>query len=568
MKYAITPILVLVFIQKNFAVIKGDRLPPLTSLGLNNSDFDPDVSGKYHMDAFVALKEKYQQTNGFPPSLLDVKQDMKEILIGYCSDSDESYEHCLKEANRFTSEEYHADLTPGAARSFLSESIMERLENSIISSHANNKESTLNEIYALKQELHDNEYDENEKLIGLMTLSIAAESFSFWHDVIHDENHIFHRRHEDGDRELQTVESFGFRFCLNILFVVQADYDGGAKEYDKQGDQFLTFNGILSIIYAAIVHSLSRFTQACEITTPPPSTFPTVKPSLSPTITASPTKTLTSQPSLRPSAEPSESPSTKPSLSFSPSVSFKPTSSIKTPEPTNKPSAQPSKEPSESPSASPSISFSPTFGEESLNELITCIAVIDEAYETQVTYFDEKWNRFRVFFPDRPFCLLQPSLFTSFADAQDYPYPAGVTDGSGISIPNNFYNDPKQIFKAVRRDNGDESQISDWYELCDLEGLRGEGISRVAFFIDESGSMTRDNVAASLDYFQEQLAIGGVEIVGAIYNDAEDWITPFLTNFGFDGPTITDPEILCKNESVSEKLSRWMRKISGNENKA
>ena len=156
----------------------------------------------------------------------------------------------------------------------------------------------------------------------------------------------------------------------------------------------------------------------------------------------------------------------------------------------------------------------------------------------------------------------------SSSEAQDYPYNQGIIVGSGISIPNNFYNDPNQIFASVKRDSGDSSQRSDWYKICDLEGLRQEGIARVAFFIDESGSMTRDNVQASLDYFQKQLADGGVEIVGAIYNDLEDWITPFLTNFGFDGPTITDPDILCRNESVSDKISRWMRKISGNEIKA
>ena len=186
------------------------------------------------MDAFIALEEKYQQTNGFPTLLSDALQDMKDILIGYCPDSAENNKHCLKEADRFTSEHYIADLTPGAAKSLLSGNIMERLENALFSSHANNKESTLNEINTLKQELYKNKYDESEKMIGLMTLSIAAESFSFWHNVIHNENHSFHLRREHDNRELQTIELFGYSFCLNLFILAQADYDGAAKEYYEQ----------------------------------------------------------------------------------------------------------------------------------------------------------------------------------------------------------------------------------------------------------------------------------------------------------------------------------------------
>ena len=56
-----------------------------------------------------------------------------------------------------------------------------------------------------------------------------------------------------------------------------------------------------------------------------------------------------------------------------------------------------------------------------------------------------------------------------------------------IFVPENFYDDDNTIFAAVNRDNGDADNLSDWFEICDLAGLRASSIAQVAFFIDESG---------------------------------------------------------------------------------
>lgn len=50
----------------------------------------------------------------------------------------------------------------------------------------------------------------------------------------------------------------------------------------------------------------------------------------------------------------------------------------------------------------------------------------------------------------------------------------------------------------------------------------------VGVFVDESGSMTRSTVAASLAKFEADLADAGLTI-SPVFNGRENWITPFTT---------------------------------------
>ena len=78
----------------------------------------------------------------------------------------------------------------------------------------------------------------------------------------------------------------------------------------------------------------------------------------------------------------------------------------------------------------------------------------------------------------------------------------------------------------VNRDNGNTSLASDWYTICNIDGIP-EG-SKIAMFIDNSGSMTTSVVQASYDAFVEKLNARGITII-TVENPNEDWITPFLT---------------------------------------
>ena len=79
----------------------------------------------------------------------------------------------------------------------------------------------------------------------------------------------------------------------------------------------------------------------------------------------------------------------------------------------------------------------------------------------------------------------------------------------------------------VNRDDGNSSVTSDWYTICGLDSLP-DG-SKVAIFIDGSGSMSMATIQASYDLLLSKLNARGITIISVTNND-EDWITPFLTD--------------------------------------
>jgi len=154
----------------------------------------------------------------------------------------------------------------------------------------------------------------------------------------------------------------------------------------------------------------------------------------------------------------------------------------------------------------------PTLNDRKQNEQLTCISVIDENNGRNVNIL---WGKLRDKFPDRPFCLLQP-------------VPAGG-DG-GLSLPLDFYTEENEnIHSEVTRRPEEETNPSDWYDICDMEASKARGITKVALFIDNSGSMITSHVQTSYDLFVEKLEERGFEIVVGVQNDKEDYITPCLT---------------------------------------
>lgn len=496
-------------------------------------DLNPDVVGEYHTVVFQSLREKYEQSSR-PSALSEVIADVKEILIGYCPwDNTKGFESCVQKTNEYTHENHYRKLKQGSTRDLLSVDIMTRLENAIYDSTS--KEKTLGAIETIKQDLK-NDNDMEHKDAKAIAISVAKESFSLWYDVFAEEDHPFRNSKSHDGRKLQL------QICLDIFAVVNADIDGATDAFNE--------GGILAAIINAVVASANAFFSACATSSPIPSSAPSEK-----APTASPTKTF-----IPPSTAPSEIPSLSPTISHAPSTSslpsFNPTlspePSVAT-NPSNIPSSTPTQVPSVESSVEPTTSFSPTVGEITLNRIITCVSVIDEAYETQTSFFQRKWEKFREFYPDRPFCLLQPAIFTNTFDEQNYAYAGGIDTVEALHIPDSFFNDEKTTFSVVKRDAGNTNESSDWFDICDLAGLREEGISRVAFFIDESGSLTRDAVEESLDLFQEKLDLEGIEVVAAIYNDEEDWVQPFLTNFGFQGPTPNNDDFFNTDDFLCRK---------------
>jgi len=78
----------------------------------------------------------------------------------------------------------------------------------------------------------------------------------------------------------------------------------------------------------------------------------------------------------------------------------------------------------------------------------------------------------------------------------------------------------------VSRDNGYAPNASDWFDICNLDSLP-DG-SKIALFIDNSGSMTTDTVRASYNLLVQKLNQKNMEII-VVENANENWITPFNT---------------------------------------
>ena len=98
-----------------------------------------------------------------------------------------------------------------------------------------------------------------------------------------------------------------------------------------------------------------------------------------------------------------------------------------------------------------------------------------------------------------------------------------ITDSSFVGS-----NKTDKTFGPVRvnRDGGNTASVSDWYTICNLDKVP-DG-SKVALFIDNSGSMTTSTVQASYDLLVSKLNARGITFI-TVENGTEDWISSFDT---------------------------------------
>jgi hypothetical protein len=77
---------------------------------------------------------------------------------------------------------------------------------------------------------------------------------------------------------------------------------------------------------------------------------------------------------------------------------------------------------------------------------------------------------------------------------------------------------------SVNRDSGNAAIASDWYNICGLDSIPNN--SKIAIFIDQSGSMNMNTIQASYDKLADKLNERGISFI-TVTNGSEDWITPF-----------------------------------------
>jgi hypothetical protein len=147
------------------------------------------------------------------------------------------------------------------------------------------------------------------------------------------------------------------------------------------------------------------------------------------------------------------------------------------------------------------------------NAVTICIAVIDESSQAPAI-MTSQWDTLRATFPDRPFCLLQPNM------------PGGDPPETALFRPVSFDNDPLTTFSFVnRQDTDDPSAVSDWYQICQIDAYRSQGLNRVSLFIDVSGSLVAEDVSLSIALFEQRVLENGINsLVDEEQNGSEDWI--------------------------------------------
>lgn len=151
-----------------------------------------------------------------------------------------------------------------------------------------------------------------------------------------------------------------------------------------------------------------------------------------------------------------------------------------------------------------------------------CIAVIDESNNGDNAPSIAEYNTFRETFPNRKHYLLQPvstgaaNTSVLMVSALESIYVSGF--GTDTSLNGNEIK-----VHPVNRDNGSADNASDWF---DIVGIQTGSITKLALFVDISGSMTLSTVAASYAKFIGTCTDAGIT-VRQESNQIEDWLEPF-----------------------------------------
>ena len=142
-----------------------------------------------------------------------------------------------------------------------------------------------------------------------------------------------------------------------------------------------------------------------------------------------------------------------------------------------------------------------------------CIAVNDDWFDSEDS-LNNDWSSFLNEHPNRPFCLLRPLDPSVSYNPVRFP-----TDPDFLSNPN-------VIVATVNRDEGDPALASDWLAACNYTDLSISDIDFVGLYVDETGSMTRDTVRASLNKFYADLTAAS-KTYCSYFSEAGDWIESF-----------------------------------------
>jgi hypothetical protein len=168
----------------------------------------------------------------------------------------------------------------------------------------------------------------------------------------------------------------------------------------------------------------------------------------------------------------------------------------------------------------------------STNETRWCVAVIDEDDSQTMSGNEAQWNSFRSNYPRRRHFVLEASLYPVDNTCQNnlfQGYEVTSVNGkpSSLRVPDNYKADLDKPYanwmQTVRT-----PCVDDWYAMIDARYLpRG---SKIALFIDNSGSMTTSTVQNSYNLFVQKLIERDIGFF-VVESNNESWIDVFNREF-------------------------------------
>eukprot|EP00797_Seminavis_robusta_P002101 Sro1129_g244410.1 n/a (414) ;mRNA; r:28055-29296 len=158
-------------------------------------------------------------------------------------------------------------------------------------------------------------------------------------------------------------------------------------------------------------------------------------------------------------------------------------------------------------------SSAPTLGPNGINQILGVVAVADVT-SASADEIQASWNAFRGRWPNRFFCLLQPTGF----------------DSGDLKVPVNFVLEgtDKKVYRNIRIDNGNSYFQSNWFDLCNLYQFEGTDVTIFPVYFGVAEAQIR----ASLSFFVQQVTSRGGSVIEApAVGGNGNWIDPLFREF-------------------------------------
>jgi hypothetical protein len=187
-------------------------------------------------------------------------------------------------------------------------------------------------------------------------------------------------------------------------------------------------------------------------------------------------------------------------------------------------------------------------------EKVICVAFIDENNgSTGGSSFEQNMELWKLAYPDRLLFVLDVQSYSNMI-YMIYP-PNFISWPKAFSLRLEYEKGYGGLIKYIERDNGNTSvanQNNPWERIKAIVNHYGGNVLQifndsreVSIFVDNSGSMTAVQVAATVEKLKQDAMSDHKVIVSSISNFKEDVICPFIQTSCDTGPASQTLRIAC-----------------------